>query len=116
MRYWPNNRDSDWPADLPPISDEREAFKALFVSLGYEECDATDNEAGYERVALYGYDDGELSHAARQLETGRWASKLGLGSTEDIEHDSLEDLYGDGQRIEGYGSVVLVMRRQRAAP
>jgi hypothetical protein len=42
-------------------------------------------------------------HAARQLPSGRWTSKL--GPMEDIEH-ALHDLTGMA-----YGSVVLVMKR-----
>ena len=40
---------------------------------------------GYEKIAIYAL-DGEPTHAARQLDTGRWTSKL--GKHEDIEHDT----------------------------
>ena len=63
-------------------------------------------EDGYEKVAIYAR-DGELTHAARQLRDGRWTSKL--GKYEDIEHDSLEALYGDGYGE--YGSVAVFMVR-----
>ena len=45
----------------------------------------------------------EPKHAARQLPSGRWTSKLGF--LEDIEH-ALHDLEGTE-----YGAVVLVMKR-----
>jgi hypothetical protein len=54
-------------------------------------------ESQYEKVALFAK-DGRVTHAARQLPSGRWTSKL--GSDVDIEHE----LYA----IEGevYGTVV----------
>jgi hypothetical protein len=48
------------------------------------------------------------THAARQLPTGKWTSKL--GKAEDIEHDSPDDVAGGI-----YGEVVLFMRRQSNA-
>ncbi len=42
--------------------------------------------------------------AARQLETGKWTSKIGLN--EEIEHDMLEDLAGPA-----YGHVTTFMKR-----
>jgi hypothetical protein len=59
-------------------------------------------ESGFEKIALFA-SDGVPKHAARQLESGRWTSKL--GTREDIEH-ALHDLEGAI-----YGSVALVMKR-----
>jgi hypothetical protein len=42
---------------------------------------------GWQTIALYSA-DGELTHAARRLDNGRWTSKLGPDI--DIEHDTLE--------------------------
>ena len=80
----------------------------LFLAAGYEVCGDGRLEDGYEKVAIY-VKDGEPTHAARQLGDGRWTSKL--GKYEDIEHDSLEALYGDG--FGEYGSVALFMLRPR---
>jgi hypothetical protein len=44
------------------------------------------------------------THAARQLDNGKWTSKL--GQLEDIEHESLEALSGAV-----YGSVVQVLKK-----
>lgn len=109
MRYWPDHPDMDWPAALPNIGDSLDAFEALFKSLGYEECDSPDLEEGIEKIAIYAYADGEPARTARQVESGRWASKMGL-SDKDIEHDTLEDVGGEGS----YGSPVKIMRRPRA--
>jgi hypothetical protein len=54
-------------------------------------------------VALFVATTGCPTHAARQLASGRWTSKL--GKAEDIEHE-LRDLEGDV-----YSSVVLVLKR-----
>jgi hypothetical protein len=52
---------------------------------------------------LFANAQGVPKHAARQLLTGRWTSKL--GKMEDIEH-GLRDLEGTV-----YGTVVLIMKR-----
>ena len=90
---------------LPGVSRERtrDAFVAMFASLGYAVCEGEDPEEGYERIALFADGDGRPTHAARQLSNGRWSSKL--GKAEDIEH-GLHDLEGML-----YGSVVLLMKR-----
>jgi hypothetical protein len=64
-------------------------------------------EPGFEKVALFADASGMPQHAARQLATGRWTSKL--GRMEDIEH-ALRDLEGGI-----YGSVVLLLKRSVTA-
>jgi hypothetical protein len=54
-------------------------------------------------IALFADKNDFPLHAARQLPSGRWTSKL--GELEDIEH-GLRDLEGDA-----YGTVVLIMKR-----
>ncbi len=75
-----------------------DAFRQAFATLGYAVCDDERLEPGQEKIALFAL-SGEPRHAARQLPSGRWASKL--GPMEDIEHE-LHDLTGLV-----YGSVVL---------
>lgn len=76
-----------------------EAFRALGYDGGADES----VEAGVEKVAVYG--SGLVyTHAARQLPTGRWTSKL--GKAEDIEHDRPDDVAGGV-----YGELVEVMKR-----
>lgn len=70
-------------------------------------CAGEELETGFEKVALFADADGFATHAARQLNNGRWTSKL--GELEDIEH-ALRDLEG----VE-YGTVVLVMKRPAPA-
>jgi hypothetical protein len=59
-------------------------------------------------VALYGTAL-TYTHAARQLPTGKWTSKLGKG--EDIEHDTPEDVAGGV-----YGDVMQIMKRPVSGP
>lgn len=93
-----------WPPGLPvrnfEVSEYSQPYIEAFESLGYEECDSSDFEEGFEKVAIF-----EVAHVARQLPNGRWASKL--GEMEDIEHDRLKSMEGGP-----YGHVVSVMRRR----
>jgi hypothetical protein len=103
--WWPDDPDdadsSYWPAGVPRLVTV-EAFREAFATLGYTVCNDDQPEQGYEKFALFAL-VGVPKHAARQLPSGRWTSKL--GPLEDIEH-ALHDLTGMV-----YGSVVLVMKR-----
>ena len=76
----------------------------LFAGMEFSVCNTEERETGYDKVAVYAQ-DGEWTHAARQLESGMWTSKLGFD--EDIAHPSPSDLAG-----EIYGEVHCIMRRQ----
>src|SRR5438045_6954499 len=65
-----------WPPGVPRER-TRDAFVAVFASLGYRLCEGEVWEAGYEKIALFADQDGRPTHAARQLPNGRWSSKLG---------------------------------------
>ncbi|MDZ7956428.1 MAG: hypothetical protein RMY34_00715 [Aulosira sp. DedQUE10] len=79
------------------------AFIQAYQSLKYELCYSSELEVGFEKIAIYATEDGELTHAARQLPNGKWTSKL--GRWQDIEHE-LEGLAG-----EMYGSVQQILKR-----
>jgi hypothetical protein len=107
---WASSRDNQWswpggggywPAG---VSDDTtvEAFIEAFALQGYETCDDRILDAGYGKVALYAQ-QGEVTHAARQLSDGRWTSKL--GKEVDITH-TLAGLEGPC-----YGVVVQILRR-----
>ncbi len=99
--YWPLE---GWPEDDAGL----EGLVRAFQSLGYVDCDRDDSfEPGWEKVAFFGTSY-EWKHAARQLPSGWWASKLGMG--EDIEHETPEAVCG-----EFYGEVVQIMKRPRPA-
>ena len=66
---------SYWPPSLP--RDNRiETLMRLFAREGFALCDDGSLEPGYEKIALYAF-VGHFTHVARQLEDGRWSSKLG---------------------------------------
>jgi hypothetical protein len=91
-----------WPPAVPRAV-TLDAFAAVFVMLGYIMGGDESLEPGFEKVALFADADGTPTHAARQLTSGRWTSKLGLA--EDIEHE-LRALAG-----EIYGAVALILKR-----
>ena len=97
--YWPNN---DVVATL-------EVFERMLTSLGYTRCPNGELEDGFEKWALYmkGHPRKDsVTHGARQLPNGRWASKM--GRAEDIEHDRPQDVEGPV-----YGRVYSYYRRPR---
>jgi hypothetical protein len=105
--WWPfgDPTKTFWPAGVPR-QESLGAFQAAFATLGYIVCANAAPEVGHEKIALFADALGCPTHAARQLTTGRWTSKL--GELEDIEHD-LTWLEGTE-----YGLVVLVMKRAPA--
>jgi hypothetical protein len=108
--WWPDPDPSNdaiyWPTGVAR-EETLAAFIAAFATIGYSPCATEELEPGLEKVALFADADGVPTHAARQLSSGRWTSKL--GKREDIEHD-LHDLEG-----EVYGVVVQVLVRARQA-
>ena len=101
-KWWPIQMTGwYWPLTAPLI-DAIESFIAAFATRGYHVTDNELFEPGFEKVALFAL-NGQPKHAALQLPSGRWKSKL--GDAEDIEHD----LRG----VEGrtYGAVVLIFCR-----
>jgi hypothetical protein len=95
-----------WP--VPTEGFGPEVLEQAFRALGYEPCPDGTLEAGFEKVALY--ESGPYyTHAARQLPSGKWTSKL--GKAEDIEHDTADDVAGGL-----YGQVVGFMRRPYRTP
>lgn len=100
--WWPDLLQKRyWPSGIAR-EESLAAFVEVFESLGFVACHDEILEAGYEKIALFA-DQQVPQHAARQLSTGRWTSKL--GELEDIEH-ALRDLEGTE-----YGRVALVMKR-----
>ena len=94
-----------WPPDIPRDV-TLDSFIKAYESRGYSRCQSSNYEAGWDKIALYVDANGTPTHAARQLKTGYWTSKL--GTLEDIEHKTLESLNGNQ-----YGSVSVIMRRRK---
>lgn len=97
-----------WPAETARGDFGIAALKHLFTALGFADCASSDQlEPGFEKVALYG-SDAFYTHAARQLPSGVWTSKLGRDV--DIEHLAPEDVAGGV-----YGQVIGFMKRPTTA-
>lgn len=93
-----------WPANVPR-EETLAAFLATFATLGYAQGATPEPISDLEKVALYAAGD-VPTHAARQLPSGWWTSKL--GPSVDIEH-ATADAVGGGV----YGEVVSILARKR---
>ena len=111
--WWPDVQGfAYWPAGVP-----REVsvpgFIAAFQSLGYELCGTGRLQDGVQKIVLFGHVDmlGQLvpTHAARQLASGSWTSKM--GALEDILHTEADLVCGPV-----YGQLVCFMSRVRTGP
>jgi len=95
--WWP--RRGFWPCAVNPNDSVLDAFEALFSEQGWTETDDRTLETGFAKIALYAKND-VITHAARQLPTGEWTSKL--GKHVDLAHkiDELDGpMYGAVFRI-----------------
>ena len=101
--WWPGL--PAWPKNAPGEI-EIKSFQRAFEDLGYSPCEDALLEPGIEKVAVYAIGD-EPTHMARQLENGKWTSKL--GPLLDIDHETPDCLNGGG-----YGKPVLYMKRNRS--
>ncbi|HEX4612656.1 MAG TPA: hypothetical protein VH092_30960, partial [Urbifossiella sp.] len=94
-----------WPA---PVTDYGpDALEAAFLAIGFEPCPDGAAEPGWEKIALYAAGP-FYTHAARQLPSGAWTSKL--GRSDDIEHDTAEAIAGGV-----YGEVFRFLKRPALA-
>lgn len=101
---WPDPLgDEYWPVDAPRIA-TLEAFVLAFQSVGYTLSTEAELESSFEKVAIFVGLDAVPAHAARQLGSGTWTSKLGVQV--DIMHGTLECMEGDL-----YVSVVQIKKR-----
>src|SRR5262249_54840239 len=94
-----------WPAQAPRL-ETLEAFVQAYGTLGYAPCESDGLEPGFEKIALYANSAGKPTHAARQLPSGQWTSKVGRGV--DIVHETPDALAGDL-----YGNPVQLLKRSR---
>lgn len=102
-KMWPGAQGYYWPPDVAG-DDELQTLMQLYIDEGYELCDNGKREDGFKKIAIYVNQEG-AQHVARQLESGRWTSKL--GDLEDIEHDTLEILEG-----RDYGKATVFLRKR----
>lgn len=110
--WWPDPMGIGfWPKGAPREV-TFDAFIKAYRTLGYELCDNNELEAGSEKIAIFGQfnADGllEPTHAALQLASGEWTSKL--GPFEDVRHETLTAVEGPV-----YGTAMFYMSRKRRA-
>ena len=100
-----------WPSGIP--HDEKvETFALAFRRMGYEPCGKDASfEFGYQKVAIYAWDEETTTHMARQRFLGNgWLSKP--GTCEDIVHETLECIGTDPpHQGDDYGEVSLILKR-----
>ena len=108
-KWWPDPMGIGyWPPNLNRAV-STEAFLSAYGTFGYTLCCDGTLEPGIEKIALYakGPKGSELpTHAALQLEDGKWTSKL--GDFEDIQHVTVADIEGPV-----YGRVICYLARAR---
>lgn len=99
-----------WPAGVER-AETRQAFLGAYGKLGFVPCEDGAVEPGIEKIALFGRGPAGQetpTHAALQLETGEWTSKL--GPLEDVTHSAVEDVCGPV-----YGRVICYLSRPRSS-
>lgn len=109
-KWWPDPMGiGHWPSGVAREVTV-EAFMQAYETLGYTLCLNGSLESGLEKIAIFGVKnpDGSVlpTHAALQLESGEWTSKL--GPFEDVIHSDVDAVRGPV-----YGRVVLYMSRSR---
>lgn len=93
-----------WPPGFP-LNDFVATLVSIFDLHGYSACDNSDHELGYEKVVIFSRGE-RFKHVARQLKSGRWASKL--GEEQDIEHERAEHVENAD-----YGTAETFLKRRR---
>lgn len=108
--WWPSKTGGyHWPKTLPRDelgSETLKNFIRAFKREGFKVCGGKTYslEKGFEKVVIFVKGQQNPTHAARQLSSGMWTSKI--GDEEDIEHVSPSVLEGSI-----YGKVAIVMKR-----
>jgi hypothetical protein len=103
-RWWQPGPLYYWPVPCNPEDSTVDNLLAALAAAGFVPCPDGALEPGFEKVAVYALSPTEYTHAARQLLSGRWTSKLGMDAT--IEHDTPEAVAGGV-----YGELVRFLRR-----
>jgi hypothetical protein len=95
-----------WPETLAKNTDAATMIELFRKEGGFEPCADGLLEEGFEKIVL-NVNNNVVTHAARQVSSGEWTSKL--GSMEDIEHEAVESL--EGIEPDDYGKATLFLKR-----
>ena len=104
QRWWQPGTEYYWPLPATEVDCGVGDLVAAFRTLGFVECEEQELVSGFEQVAIYARAQLDYTHAARQLPSGKWTSKL--GPWELIEHDTPQDVAGGV-----YGTIFQFMKR-----
>jgi hypothetical protein len=110
-RWWwpfPYRGVSYWPRGVPR-KETIDAFIAAYATVGFHECGDGTMESGIEKIVIFAKTTRGIlipTHAARQLDSGEWTSKM--GPLEDIRHTT-----ADAPRGPLYGEPVCYLARLR---
>ncbi len=112
--WWPDKMGIGYWPERVPRDETLDSFIAAYRDIGYEVCNDPMPELGYKKVAIYVDTEGKPTHAARQLVSGNWTSKLGVSF--DIEHDFFTewpDIIVDAlfHQTTDYGKLVVILRK-----
>jgi len=118
--WWPDPMDTGyWPENIPR-EETIESFIEAYKTLGYERCYNANLEAGFQKIAIY-VKDKKPTHAARQLNNGKWTSKL--GQSFDIEHKFIKNWTGvkywldiEQYDLSKYGKLGCILKRPVSSP
>ncbi|MBV9761031.1 MAG: hypothetical protein JO340_10750 [Acidobacteriaceae bacterium] len=109
-QWWDPNPLYRWPSDVPrEIS--LDAVLTVYEKLGFTVCIGGEPEEDFEKIAIFAKKvSGRTvpTHAARQLASGKWTSKL--GACEDISHETFDAVNGPL-----YGEAICFMSRRKLA-
>ena len=107
--WWPDPLQAYyWPPGIPR-AETFDAFIRAYGTLGFNLCFDGKLEQGIEKIALFGRGESGAeipTHAALQLESGLWTSKIGV--FEDISHATVDAVDGPA-----YGKVICYLSRPR---
>jgi TIR domain len=93
-RWWSPDPEGYWPIDGEALT--MGGFLRAFETLSYRVCPEGKVEDGYEKIAIHINELGQPTHAARQIKSGLWTSKLGsLQKVEYKDVNVLNPLYGN---------------------
>jgi hypothetical protein len=110
-QWWDPNGLYYWPPGVPREV-TIDAVVQVYERLGFTICLSGELEPGLEKIAVFAKQSGTRrmpTHAAKQLDSGNWTSKL--GPFEDISHPNLDAVNGPV-----YGEVLYYMSRPKQLP
>ena len=107
--WWPDPAETSyWPSTVPRKVDIPCSISA-FQTCGYEVCSDGKHEPGHIKIAIFCDNEDIPTHAARQLPSGLWTSKL--GPDVDVEHD-LDGFLTIPRIALEYGKIKVFMKKE----